>query len=153
MRDKIKSVALLGSWDPQWIEEHQAWLLAHGPHDDGWKNRVSAKNLQLLEERISTVCYFRFYAYMPTSKKGCGRIAYRLECDRIRYSKVPQSFSHKYGKHEGPADYDARLRFRINKIHRLDPMLEVEGMVTVAGKIIRGGQGTLSMPTIWDPAR
>jgi hypothetical protein len=140
VRERMQ-VALLGSWDPRWIEDHREWL-RDGFHFDGWKNRLSRKKLDLLPER------FHFYAYSPTSKGGSGWITYRLLCDSLEYSSERRSCGHKHRSHHDSKEMKFTLCFRIRRITPLKRPLAVSDFQTISGKRLKNGRSTLALPFV-----
>ena len=141
----MKTIAILGSWDPRWIADHRAWL-CDGVHYDGWKNRISQENAELLREQKT----FNFYAYLPRSKRGCGHVVFRLTCRAAEYSRNQGKCGHKHRKHHDTGSKRYRLCFVILHIDELKSHLSVRAFESVTGTKLKNGQSTLAMPLVVD---
>ena len=141
-----QTMAILGSWDPRWIEDHQRWLCSDGAHFDGWKRAVKRETF----ERLRLQGDFHFYAYLPASKRGCGHIVFRLKCDAPVYTEAGRRCRHEHRRHHDSGARDYRLCFTIRKIEELREHQDVRIFETIAGKRLRSGQSTLAMPFVKD---
>lgn len=142
----MKKAALIGSWDPKWIEDHRRWLRIHRGHADGWKNRIGPANLELLGNE------FYFYAYLPKSKGGSGLVEYRLRCSEAEYSKRPKMFRHEHGQHDDAARYPARLTFTIREIKELPKPLSIAAFTRTSGSRLRRPFDLVRVPVVWSPS-
>lgn len=138
-------MALLGSWDPCWVEDHRVWLAEEGPHRDGWRNRIGLSNQRLLEEQAQQYGFVPFYAYLPVSKRGDGRVHYRLDCSDFEFYKDPMRFRHQHGDHHDYAAYDVRFTFTVNAIEPIEVIsvtqFEASGGVRIeSGRTLRNVQ-------------
>jgi len=133
----MKNYALLSSWDPSWINDHQKWLAEYGPHHDGWTNRISEENIELVKISEAANGYIWLYAYMPKSKGGNMKVCHRFKVQNIEYTKELLPFEHLDScpglAHSGQGDYRARLKFLITEIQEIQHIEPTE-FVTSKGE-------------------
>jgi hypothetical protein len=131
-----RRVALVASWSGRYIDDHRRWLDLHGPHWDGWSNKLSPHNRSLIEKTIASHRRVNFYAYMSLSQGGDGTVRYRLGLDDFTYHWPAEPFKHAHGDHGGPEPYSAVFVFRLGSVEELTHAHEIAEFTTVAGKTL-----------------
>lgn len=145
------SFALVGSWDPRWIADHEQWLRLHGPHRDGWMVKLTPAAVHCLRAQIRTEGSFRFYAYAARTRKGDGRIHRAFYVTRFVHRAAPAAFRHDRGRtHHDYRAGRANAVFTYSDVESFEPPRRLEGFTTIAGKALGHPSGLLSVPCVQD---
>lgn len=149
------SFALVGSWHPRWIADHEEWLRRHGPHRDGWLMKLSPVAVHCLREQLRMEGFFRFYAYAARGKGGDGLIHRAFHVTRFMPRATPRPFQHDRGKAHhahhtlgGAGRANALLTY--SDVEAFAPPRRLEGFTTIAGKPLRHHAALLSVPCVQD---
>ena len=145
----MERLGIVGSWDPRWIEDHRTWLESHGPHHDGWKNRMSVQQRDLLREQIARHGLFYFFAYIPGPKWAEGRVAYRLPVVDFEYLVHGRWFRHEPGSHHKEPTYIAHFIFPVTAVEAIEPR-PLRSFVTPEGAPIEHPAALLCLPLVRD---
>ena len=145
------SFALIGSWDPRRIAEHEEWLRRHGPHRDGWTVRLSPAAVHCLRAQIRAEGSFRFYAYAARGKRGDGMIHRAFHVTRFLHRDKSAPFKHdpRLAFHRGRAD-PANAVFTYSEVESFDPPRRLQGFVTIVGKQLGHPSGLIPVPCVQD---
>ena len=145
------SFALVGSWDPRWIADHEEWLRRGGAHRDGWLVRLSPAAVHCLREQIRTEGSFRVYAYAARGKGGDGLIHRAFHVTRFLPKAAPAFFGHGRGRaHHGARGHRANAVFTYSAVEAFVPPRRLSGFTTIAGKPLRHPASLLSVPCVQD---
>jgi len=145
------SFALVGSWDPRWIADHEEWLERGGPHRDGWVVRLTPAAVHCLREQIRTEGWFRFYACGARGKGGDGLIHRAFHVSRFVQRASPAPFVHGRGRaHRGAKGHTANAVFTYSDVETLAPPRRIEGFTTIAGKPLKDSRSLVSVPCVQD---
>jgi hypothetical protein len=145
------SFALVGSWDPRWIADHEEWLRRGGPHRDGWMVKLTPAAVHCLREQIRTEGFFRFYAYAARGKGGDGFIHRAFHVSRFVSRAAPAPFKHDRGRtHHDVKTARANAVFTYADVEAFAPPRRLAGFTTIVGKPLGHPSGLLSVPCVQD---
>ena len=144
-------IALLASWESQWIEEHRRMLRTLGQHLDGWSNAIREDKVRKLYASQKKLGYLWFYAYMSARGGGNKKVCHRLKIQDLRYIREKEFFNHPCDA-QGPANvsYEARLIFKVVDIEDITPNIDVETFVTVDETRVTKGSMLLNVLVVHD---
>jgi len=145
------SFAIVGSWDPRWIADHEEWLRRSGPHRDGWMVRLSPAAVHCLRAQIRSEGFFRFYAYAARGKGGDGLIHRAFHVTRFVPHETPVSFTHGRGKmHHDIRSAPANAVLTYSDVEAFAPPRRLSGFTTITHKPLGHPSGLLSVPCVQD---